>query len=258
MPGIDVQGLKVRLAGRPILHGVDGHVPRAGVTAIIGPNGCGKSTLLRAMARLVRPEAGRITLDGRDLWDDLGPKTCARQIAFLPQNPVTPEGLRVRALIERGRTPYLGPFRPMTAIDRAAVDRAIELTGLSALEHRRVDRLSGGQRQRAWIALAIAQDTPALFLDEPTTFLDLPHQIDILRLVNRLNQENGQTIVMVLHDINQACRYADRIIAMREGRVLFSGPPSEVVTPEALNTLFGMRMRLVPDAVGGAPVIVPQ
>lgn len=257
MAGLTTDGLHVRLAGRPILRGVDLTLAPGEITAIIGPNGGGKSTLLRSLARIVRPVQGEVRLDGQSLWQQ-DPAACARRIAFLPQSPQAPEGLRVRALVERGRTPWLGPFRPLTAADGAAVDDAIALTGLTDLQTRRLDRLSGGQRQRAWIALAIAQATPILLLDEPTTFLDLPHQIEVLRLVRRLNRERGLTVAMVLHDLNQASLHADRIVAMRDGRVLFEGPAAQAVTPASVRSLFGIAVRVVGGAEGGAPVIVPE
>jgi ABC-type cobalamin/Fe3+-siderophores transport system ATPase subunit len=255
--GLTTRGLHVRLAGRPILRGVDLAITEGQVTAIIGPNGCGKSTLLRSLARIVRPESGTVMLDGQDLWR-ADPNACARQVAFLPQSPIAPEGLRVRALVERGRTPWLGPFRPLTAADRAAVDDAIALTGLADLQTRRLDWLSGGQRQRAWIALAIAQATPILLLDEPTTFLDLPHQIEVLRLVRKLNTERGRTVVMVLHDINQASRHADRIVAMRQGQVLFQGDAAQAITPASVRALFDIDVRVVGRDDGTPPLIVPE
>ena len=256
MTGLTAEGLRVSLAKREILKGVDIAIAPGEVTAVIGPNGCGKSTLLRALGRIVRPSAGQVRLDGEDLWR-LDPRACARRVGFLPQTPETPEGLRVGPLVERGRTPHLGPLKPTSPADRAAVARAIEMTGLQGLEGRRVDRLSGGQRQRAWIALTLAQDTEILLLDEPTTFLDPPYQIEILRLVRRLNAETGRTIAMVLHDINLAIRYADRIIGVRDGRIEFATSPGETITAEMVEALFAMRVRLVPDPEGAAPIVVP-
>ncbi|WOI57982.1 ABC transporter ATP-binding protein [Palleronia sp. LCG004] len=256
MTRLTAMDLHVTLSGRRILEGVDLDVEPGTITAIIGPNGCGKSTLLRSLARIVRPVRGAVTLDGTPLWQRPA-RDVARRIAFLPQSPQTPEGIRVRALVERGRTPWMGPFRAPSPEDAGAVDAAIAATGLDDLATRRVDRLSGGQRQRAWIALALAQGTPILLLDEPTTFLDLPHQVEILRLARRLNAQTGRTIVMVLHDINLAAQFADRLVALKGGRVLFDGPPAEIVTEARIGALFDMDLRVVADE-GTIPLVAPR
>lgn len=257
MTAIQATDLCVDLSGRAVLRGIDLSIASGTVTSIIGPNGCGKSTLLRSLARIVRPASGAIRLDGADLWS-MPPRVCARRLAFLPQTPQTPEGIRVRALIERGRTPYLGPFRALSAADRAAVDRAIAMTALGDLEDRRVDRLSGGQRQRAWIALALAQETGMLLLDEPTTFLDLPHQVDLLRLIGGLNRETGCTILMVLHDLNMAMQFSDRIVGLRDGRIAFDGTPSDVAREAVIAELFDMDVRIVDGGPGHAPIVMPR
>ncbi|MDF1791222.1 MAG: ABC transporter ATP-binding protein [Thalassobaculaceae bacterium] len=257
MTGLEASGLRVELAGRAVLHGIDLAIADGGVTAIIGPNGCGKSTLLRTFARIVRPTEGGVTLDGRDLWD-IDARTRARRLGFLPQAPQTPEGIRVRALVTRGRTPHQGRFGLLSKADHAAVDRAIERVGLTAFEHRRVDRLSGGQRQRAWIALALAQETSILLLDEPTTYLDPPHQVDVLRLVRRLNRETGITVVMVLHDITLASLYADRVIGMRDGRLAFATEPGERLAPDQIETLFDMQVHALDHPTADRSIIVPR
>ncbi len=253
---LKAENVKVDLAGRRILDGVDLDIAPGSITAIIGPNGCGKSTLLRTLARIIRPAAGNVTIDGTPIWS-LAPRDVARRIAFLPQSPQTPEGIRVRTVVERGRTPYLGPFRALSRADRAAVETAIAQTGLGPLAQRRVDRLSGGQRQRAWIALALAQETPILLLDEPTTFLDLPHQVEILRLARTLNATTGRTIVMVLHDINLAAQFADRLVAIKAGRVMLDGPPAAVVTEERIGAVFDMALRTVATE-GSVPIVIPR
>lgn len=257
MKAMTVDSVDVRLSDRPILEGITAQIAAGGVTSIIGPNGCGKSTLLRSLARIVRPVSGTVSLDGEDVWS-IDPRLFARCVALMTQSPVAPEGLRVGALVERGRTPYLGPFRPFTATDRAAVDAALEATELAGLAQRRLDRLSGGQRQRAWIAMALAQETPVLLLDEPTSYLDLPHQIDVMRLVRRLNAETGRTIVMVLHDINLAAAYSDTIVAMRDGRIVTQGAPKDVVTEEVLQALFDMPIELYPAGDSDVPLIAAR
>ena len=249
-----VEHLDVTLSRRRILKGLSASVQPGGVTTIIGPNGCGKSTLLRCLARIVRPDAGRVTLDGEDAWS-VAPRGYARKVAFMSQRPSVPEGLHVRGLVERGRTPYLGAFRPFGPNDRAAVDGALAACGLDGLAGRRVDRLSGGQRQRAW--LAMAQSTPVLLLDEPTSFLDLPHQIEVMRLVRRLNETQRITVVMVLHDINLAASYSDMVIAMRDGQLVTSGAPSEVIRADVLETLFGVALTVHPRAEGRGPIVLP-
>ncbi|SDJ07541.1 ABC transporter ATP-binding protein [Salipiger marinus] len=249
--------LRLDLSGRAILDGIALDIAPGRVTALIGPNGSGKSTTLRAMAGLVSPDSGGVSLNGTPL-PQMSRREIARALAFLPQSPILPEGITVRGLVERGRTPHLGSFRPMTATDRAVVDRALDRTGLTALAARRAATLSGGQRQRAFIAMTLAQDTPVLLLDEPTTFLDLPYQIEVLRLVRALNQDSGQTVVMVLHDINLACRFADRVVGIRAGQVLFDGTPEEVVTGTSLEALYGCPLTVIPLPDGRGPMVLPE
>ena len=254
---LTLSDLRLDLSGRAILDGIALDIAPGRVTALIGPNGSGKSTTLRAMAGLVSPDSGGVSLNGTPL-PQMSRREIARALAFLPQSPILPEGITVRGLVERGRTPHLGSFRPMTATDRAVVDRALDRTGLTALAARRAATLSGGQRQRAFIAMTLAQDTPVLLLDEPTTFLDLPYQIEVLRLVRALNQDSGQTVVMVLHDINLACRFADRVVGIRAGQVLFDGTPEDVVTGTSLEALYGCPLTVIPLPDGRGPMVLPE
>ena len=223
---------------------------------IIGPNGCGKSTLLRALSRMIRPVSGQVTLDGLDL-SGMRPKEIARTIATLTQSPVTPSAITVADLVALGRNPHQSIFKQWSASDEAAVTGA--LAEVSMLEHadRLVEELSGGQRQRVWIAMALAQDTPVLLLDEPTTYLDIAHQIDVLDLCSRLH-ESGRTLVAVLHDLNLAARYATHIVAMRDGAVVAHGTPDELITPELLRDVFDLEALVIADPETGRPLIVPR
>jgi ABC-type cobalamin/Fe3+-siderophores transport system ATPase subunit len=231
-------------------------IPDGEITAIVGPNGCGKSTLLRALARVMAPVSGTVLLDGEPIHR-LPSRTVARQVGLLPQSNVVPEQLTVAELVARGRYPHRGPFGRWTREDQAAVEDALSATGTDELRERLVDELSGGQRQRAWVAMVLAQETPILLLDEPTTFLDLAHRLEILRLLRTLNDSRGVTVVMVLHDLDEASRYADHLIAMREGQVVAEGPPREVVTPDLVQRIFGVPCMTIPDPVTGSPLIVP-
>ncbi|MGH2603240.1 MAG: ABC transporter ATP-binding protein, partial [Dehalococcoidia bacterium] len=222
-----------------IVHDLSLDVLDGAVTTIIGPNGCGKSTLLRALGRLMQPASGAVILDGQ-LIHRLPTREVARRLGLLQQQPVPPEGITVEDLVRRGRYPHQGFLQPPTSRDTEAVACAIGLTGVSDLARRPVDQLSGGQRQRAWIAMALAQETPLLMLDEPTTFLDVAHQLEVLDLVQRLNADEGRTIVMVLHDVNEAARASDHIVAMREGRILREGPPAEIIEPGLMADLYGI------------------
>ncbi|MEJ2868678.1 ABC transporter ATP-binding protein [Actinomycetospora sp. OC33-EN08] len=236
--------------------GLDLDVVENTVTAVIGPNGCGKSTLLRAMARLLAPRHGHVLLDGERI-DRIPSKQVATVLGVLPQDPVAPEGLVVADLVARGRHPHQRWFRQWSPDDEAVVAEALEWTGTSAFADRPLETLSGGQRQRVWISMALAQGTDVLLLDEPTTFLDLAHQVDVLDLVDRLHRERGRTVVMVLHDLNLAARYADRLVAMREGRIVVSGTPAEVLTESTMREVFGLEAKVVPDAVTGTPLVLP-
>ncbi len=231
-------------------------IPHGQITCIVGANACGKSTLLRAMARLLKPRAGTVLLDGESIHR-MPTKEVATKLGILPQSPIAPEGITVADLVARGRYPHQKWFRQWTASDEAVITDAMRATGTVSLATRTVDELSGGQRQRVWIAMALAQGTDLMLLDEPTTFLDLAHQVDVLDLLVDLNQADGRTIVLVLHDLNHAARYSHHLIAMREGRVVADGPPSDVVTEELVHEVFGLRSKVVTDAVAGTPLVLP-
>lgn len=241
---------------RPVIDAMDLVIPPGAITAIVGANACGKSTLLRALARLMTPKTGQVLLDGKVLHK-IPTKEVARTLGLMPQQPIAPEGIAVGDLVARGRHPYQGMLSRWTAEDDLAVAEALALTDTAELAHRSVDELSGGQRQRVWIAMALAQQTDVLLLDEPTTFLDVSHQIDVLDLLTDLNRSRGTTIVMVLHELNLAARYADHLIAVSTGRLHAAGDPSEVLTTETVETVFGMRSEVIPDPVSGRPLVVP-
>ena len=226
------------------------------ITSIIGPNGCGKSTLLRTLARLIKPSGGTVKLARRTL-SDFGTKELARRVAMLPQTPTAPEGISVFDLVGRGRTPHQGLFGRWSAEDFEATARALEDTKTADLADRPVDELSGGQRQRVWIAMALAQQTDVLLLDEPTTYLDLKHQLEVLDLLTDLNQQRGTTIIMVLHDLNLAARYSDELVAMRSGTVKRAGSSHDVITDAALREVFDLEASIVADPVSGLPSIMP-
>ena len=257
MTDLRAEDLHVSYHGRPVIRGLTLAIPPGRVTAIIGPNGSGKSTLLKALARILRPAAGRVTLDGADLHA-LPTRAVARRLAILPQAPVAPPGITAADLVARGRAPWQGLIRQWSAGDEAAVARAMAATGTAALAGERVEALSGGQRQRVWIAMALAQETELLLLDEPTTWLDLPYQIEVLRLLQRLNRDTGRTVVSVLHDLNLAARHSDHIVALKDGRLVAEGPPAEVLTPERLAGTFGLDARVIPDPETGTPLVVPR
>jgi iron complex transport system permease protein len=240
----------------PVLRAVAAAVPRGGFTAVIGPNGCGKSTLLRAFTRLLAPASGGVLLDGRDI-SALRTAALARRMSMLPQQSPVPDGIRVAELVRRGRYPHQTLFAQWSADDEAAVARAMELTRVSGLADRLVDTLSGGQRQRVWIALALAQDTELLLLDEPTTFLDIAHQYETLRLLQSL-QAQGRTVVAVLHDLDHAARFATHVVAMRDGRTVASGTPAEILTEERVREVFGLDCRILADPDTGTPVVLPR
>lgn len=224
-------------------------------TTIVGPNACGKSTLLRAMARLLRPTRGTVVLDGREITE-YPSKEVARRLGLLPQSSIAPDGIRVTDLVGRGRHPHQTLLRQWSRADRDAVDAALDATGTSELAGRLVDELSGGQRQRVWIAMLLAQESPLMLLDEPTTFLDISHQYELMRLFRAL-RDDGRTVVAVLHDLNQAARFSDRMVMMRDGRVVASGAPSDVVTSQSVHDVFGLSCTVIPDPHAGTPMIVP-
>lgn len=251
-----VRGLTLAHTSTPVCQGLDLDIPAGRITVILGPNGCGKSTLLRGLARLLRPLAGSVLLDGKAL-QRYGARELAVRLSLLPQAPQAPDGIRVGELVARGRYPHQTFWRPWRAADGEAVREALEQTGLLTLADRPMGTLSGGQRQRAWLAFALAQNAPLMLLDEPTTYLDIAHQLEVLDLCRRLNRRQGKTLVLVLHDLNQAARYADHIIALRDGKVEACGPPVEVITPERVRRLFGIRCVVMPDPVSGTPLVVP-
>ncbi|WP_093850620.1 ABC transporter ATP-binding protein [Streptomyces pini] len=250
------EGLTLAYDRRTIAEDLTVAIPDRSFTVVIGPNACGKSTLLRALSRMLKPVAGAVLLDGRDI-SSAGAKQVARTLGLLPQSSVAPEGISVSELVSRGRYPHQSLLRQWSAEDERVVAEAMSSTGVADLADRAVDELSGGQRQRVWIAMALAQQTPLLLLDEPTTYLDLAHQIDILDLCARLHQEEGRTLVAVLHDLNHAARYATHLIAMREGRVVASGPPERIVTAELVEEVFGLPCRVIDDPETGTPLVVP-
>lgn len=230
-------------------------IPDNTFTAIIGPNGCGKSTLLRGFSRVLNPQQGKVLLDGRQL-DSFKPKEIARELGLLPQTSIAPEGIRVYDLIARGRAPYQSLIQQWRTSDEDAVAQALASTNLTELAARLVDELSGGQRQRVWVAMLLAQQTPIMLLDEPTTFLDIAHQYELLELLRAFN-EAGKTVVTVLHDLNQAARYADHLIVMKDGHVHATGTPEEVLTAEMVQGVFGLPCIISPDPVTGTPTVVP-
>lgn len=250
--------LSLRLAygERVIVHGVDLAIPPAALTVIVGANACGKSTLLRGLARLLAPASGAVLLDGKSIHS-MPTRAVATRLGVLPQTPVAPDGITVADLVGRGRYPHQGWFRHWNAGDDAAVAHALEATDTLDLADRTVDELSGGQRQRVWIAMALAQQTDLLLLDEPTTFLDIAHQVEVLDLLTDLVRGAGRTVVAVLHDLNLACRYADHIVAMKAGRIVAEGRPGEVITSEVVREVFGIEGRIVPDPVSQTPMVVP-
>jgi iron complex transport system ATP-binding protein len=250
-------GLSLGYDGRVVLDGLDLAIPDGRITAIVGANASGKSTLLRGLARLLRPHSGVVTLDDVDVHA-MPTRRLATLIGLLPQQPVAPEGITVSDLVGRGRYPRHGVFRRWSAADDLAVEHALTTTGTLELAGRPVDELSGGQRQRVWIAMALAQEPDILLLDEPTTFLDVTHQVDVLDVLMHLNRASGTTIVMVLHDLNLAARYADHLVVMREGAIVGQGAPIEVLTPESVRHAFGLDCLVIDDPVSGTPLVVPR
>lgn len=251
------EGLSLAYDDRTVVDQLDVELPDGAITVIVGANACGKSTLLRGLARLLKPESGRVLLDGESVHD-MASKDVAQVLGLLPQTPLAPDGITVGDLVGRGRYPHQGFFRRWTAEDDRAVAAALESTGTAELVDRRVQDLSGGQRQRVWIAMALAQETDLLLLDEPTTYLDINHQVELLDLLTDLNRAEGTTVVLVLHDLNLACRYADHIIAMKAGRIVAEGAPVDVVDSALVSEVFGLPSEVVPDPVSGTPMIVPR
>src|SRR6478735_2849729 len=241
---------------RRVVENLTAEIPEGRVTMIVGANACGKSTLLRGLSRLLKPAGGTVTLDGKDIHSRPA-RELARILGLLPQHSTAPDGILVRDLVGRGRYPHQGFFRSWSTDDHLAVQRALEATETLELAERNVDELSGGQRQRVWIAMALAQETDVLLLDEPTTYLDLAHQVEVLDLVTDLNRKRGTTVAIVLHDLNLAARYADHVIAMKDGAVAALGSPEDVVTEDLVREVFGLESRVIPDPVSGTPLILP-
>ncbi|MFQ9309115.1 MAG: ABC transporter ATP-binding protein [Paraclostridium sordellii] len=240
-----------------IIDGINITIPSNKISVIIGANACGKSTLLKTLARLIKPKSGEVIIDGKKITS-MPSKELAKVLGLLPQSPVVPEGITVSDLVSRGRFPYQTLLKGMDQTDFDAVEEALEIMGITELANRSVDELSGGQRQRVWIAMALAQQTDILLLDEPTTYLDITYQVEILDLLTDLNRKRGTTIVMVLHDINLSARYADYIFALRKGRLVDQGTPSEVITSELIDKVFGLDCTVIKDPVSSSPFIVPR
>ncbi|WP_420121861.1 ABC transporter ATP-binding protein [Nakamurella sp.] len=253
---LTARGVTLAYEQAVVFRDLDLTVESGRITTLIGANGSGKSTLLKAFGRLLRPAAGLVELDGAPLRS-LPTREIARRLSILPQKPLTPSATTVRDLVSRGRHPHQSLLRPWTAADAAAVDEALAATGLTDLAGRDAAALSGGQLQRAWIALVLAQQTPIVLLDEPTTFLDLSHQLEVLRLVRSINRERGATVLMVLHDLSLAGRFSDRLVVVGRGRVLADGAPWDVLTPAVLQEAFGLEAVVMADPRSGAPLVVP-
>lgn len=250
---IQVRDITVAYEQSIVIPNLNLNIPEGKVTIVVGANGCGKSTMIKTVAGILRPKKGDILINGAKIRDQ-APKEIARQMAVLPQSPQVPEGLLVKELAAYGRFPYQKPVGGLSKHDHQVIQWAMEATGIEELKDRRADSLSGGQRQRAWIAMALAQETEILILDEPTTYLDMSHQLEILTLLKELNEKNGTTIVMVIHEINHASRFADHIIGMKEGNMVFEGAPGKVITEQNLKTLYGIRAKLTMSGNGMYPV----
>ncbi|MEH7513118.1 ABC transporter ATP-binding protein [Gottfriedia acidiceleris] len=249
------ENITIKYDNRVISRNLSVQIPDGSFTVIVGPNGCGKSTLLRTLSNLLKPSEGQILLDGKAITSYKS-KEVARKLGLLPQSSTAPDGITVANLVAHGRYPYQSLIRQWTDEDEAAVMSAMELTNTSDLSHRYVDELSGGQRQRVWVAMVLAQQTPMLLLDEPTTYLDIAHQIELLELFKDLNQQ-GNTLVAVLHDLNHAARYADNIIAMKDGQVIAQGNPREIITAKLVEEVFGLKCIIIEDPIANTPLVVP-
>ncbi|SDZ61806.1 iron complex transport system ATP-binding protein [Evansella caseinilytica] len=255
-PAIQTKKLTVGYNDRLLFKSLDLSIPRGQISVFVGSNGCGKSTLLRSVARLLKPVDGSVLLEGKDIHR-MSSREAAKKMAILPQSPISPEGLTVHDLVKQGRYPHHSWLNRWSEDDTKKVNEAMKATGVEELRDRPVDELSGGQRQRAWIAMTLAQDTDIILLDEPTTYLDMTHQIDILDLLFELNEKHGRTIIMVLHDINLASRYAHNIIAIKDGKVFDQGLPETIITCDLIRSVFGMECQVSTDPLFGTPHCIP-
>ena len=255
-PVLQSQKLSLGYGDKTIINNIDLDIPEGKITTLIGANGCGKSTLLRSMARLLKPKSGCVLLDGREVFTS-STKEIAKRLAILPQGPVAPEGMSVMQLVRQGRYPHQSWLKQWSEEDERCVMEALAATNMSEFAERTVDSLSGGQRQRAWIAMTLAQNTPVILLDEPTTYLDMSHQVEILDLLFDLNRNSGRTVVMVLHDMNLASRYSDNIVAVKDGEIYASGEPETVMTTELVEQVFGLDSQIIPCPMFGTPTCVP-
>lgn len=256
MQRLQAQTLSLAYDRQTIVNELSLSITTGQITTLVGPNGCGKSTLLRGLARLLKPQTGQVLLDGKAIHT-LPSKQLAKQLGILPQGPIAPEGLTVYELVAQGRYPHQGFFQQWSPEDEQVVYEVLHITNMSSLADRPLDTLSGGQRQRAWIAMTLAQDTPILLLDEPTTFLDIGYQLEVMELIERLNRERGMTILLVLHDLNQAARYSHRMVVLNQGQLVADGPPRDVLTKSLLADVFKVVANIVTDPENGSPVCLP-
>jgi len=256
MVALETRGLTLHYGETIVIDDLHLQIPKEKITVLIGSNGCGKSTLLRSLARLLKPKSGTILLDGKEIAKS-STKEVAKRLAILPQSPTAPEGLTVLQLVKQGRYPYQNWLQQWSAEDERMVNQALAYTQVDSLKDRTVDSLSGGQRQRAWIAMTLAQGTSTILLDEPTTYLDMTHQIEVLDILFELNQRERSTIVMVLHDLNLACRYAHHIIALQNKTVIAQGRPEDIITPDLVQQVFQMDSHIIPDPIYGTPMCIP-
>ncbi|QBP39854.1 ABC transporter ATP-binding protein [Paenisporosarcina antarctica] len=254
---INIKNLSLAYGDTTIIDSLNLAIPKGKITVFIGRNGCGKSTLLQAMGRLIKPRTGSVFLDDRDILK-MDSKEVAKELSILPQSPIAPEGVTVEQLVKQGRYPYQSTFKQWTQEDETTVNHALTVTNMEELQNKHVNELSGGQRQRAWIALNLTQNTDTLLLDEPTTYLDLSHQIEILDLLYEMNRKDNRTIVMVLHDINLASRYADHLVAIKDQKVFIQGVPEAIITSENIERIYGLKCRIGFDSKFGTPICYPE
>lgn len=257
IPKLSTRALSLAYGDHHVVRDLSIDFTPGAITSIVGPNGCGKSTVLRSLARLLKPHSGQVLL-GNTPVHDIAPRRYARSVGLLPQHPVAPDGITVADLVGRGRTPHQGFFGRWSSQDYLAVAEAMDTTGVSELAHAPVNELSGGQRQRVWIAMALAQHTDVLLLDEPTTYLDVKHQLEVLDILTDLNKTRGTTVIMVLHDLNLSARYSDELIALRDGAIVAHGAPETVITAETVREVFSIDSTVIADPVSDTPAVMPQ